>query len=231
MKGLFFRALYRTTITLFLLAACFTGKGQEASEGDFGSDPGYISPVMTGKSDPNTLKTPEIPKVSFSVSTGMMLGTAGAQNNFATAYIAPAVAYNISPRLRIRAGGLIFFNSFHNPALSYSQTGETSAGMWNNLALFVAADYFVTDRMTLTGSYYKMPVNNLFMQGAVPEVYNRYNTYYSNPSESMSLGLNYRIAKGFYFGAAFILSNGYPSYSLNPYPYLPGSTPYSTPYW
>jgi hypothetical protein len=141
MKGNLFRTVCRKAIPLFLLAACFTGKGQEASEGDSGSDPEYISPVLTGKSDPNTLKTPEISKVSFSVSTGMILGTAGTQNNFATAYIAPAVTYNISPRLRIRAGGLIFFNSFTNTALSSSQTGESSAGMWNNLALFVAADY------------------------------------------------------------------------------------------
>ena len=117
-------------------------------------------------------------------------------NNFTTAYIAPAVAYNISPRLRVRAGGLIFFNSFYNPAVGSTQSGESSAGMWNNMALFVAADYFVTDRMTITGSYYKIPENTLFRQSAAPEVYNRYNTYYTVPSESMSLGLNYKITKG-----------------------------------
>jgi hypothetical protein len=87
--------------------------------------------------------------------------------------------------------------------------------------------------MTITGSYYKMPVNNFFMQNAVPDVYNRYNTYYSDPSESMSLGLNYKIAKGFYFGAQVILSNGYQP-SLNPIrvlPLLQDSNPYNTLYW
>ena len=231
MKGLLCQTACRKIVTLFLLTVCLTGKGQEASEGDFNSDPGTSSPVLTEKPDPNTLKTPEISKVSFSLSTGMMLETAGTNYNFATAYIAPAVAYNISPRLRIRAGGLIFFNSFHNTTFSSYQTGESSAGMWNNMALFVAADYFVTDRMTLSGSYYKMPENYLFQQSAVPEVYNRYNMYYNYPAESMSLGLNYRIAKGFYFGAGIIFSNGYPSYSLNPYPLLPGCNPTQSLYW
>jgi len=226
MQGFLFQTAGRKAIALFLLAACFTGKGQEASEEDFNSDAAYLVPGLTEKPDPNTLKTPEISKVSFSFTTGMMLGAAaGSKNNFTTAYIAPAVAYNISPRLRVRAGGLIFFNSFNNPAVASTQAGESSAGIWNNMALFVAADYFVTDRMTITGSYYKIPGNTLFRQSKVPEVYNRYNTYYTIPSESMSLGLNYKIAKGFYVGAEIILSNGYQP-SLNPYPFLPGNTPY-----
>lgn len=225
MKGFLFQTAGRKAITLILLAACFTGKGQEASEEDFNTDAAYLVSGLTENPDPNTLKTPEISKVSFSFATGMMLGTAGSKNNFATAYIAPAVAYNISPRLRLRAGGLIFFNSFYNPAVASTHTGESSAEMWNNMALFVAADYFVTDRMTITGSYYKMPENYLFRQSAVPEVYNRYNTYYTIPTESMSLGLNYKIAKGFYIGAEIMLSNGYQP-ALNPYPLLPGYTPY-----
>jgi hypothetical protein len=225
MKGFLFQTAGRKAITLILLFVSFTGKGQEVSEEDFSSDPSFLVSGLTDKPDPNTLKTPEISKVSFSLTTGMMLGTAGSNTNFAAAYIAPAVAYNISPRLRIRAGGLIFFNSFYNPAVASAPTGESSAGMWNNMALFVAADYFVTDRMTITGSYYKMPENNPFRQSAMPEVYNRYNTYYTIPSESMSLGLNYKIAKGFYIGAEIILSNDYQP-SLNPYPLLPGYTPY-----
>jgi len=225
MKGIHFQTTGRNAITLILLFASFTGKGQEVSEEDFSSDPSFLVSGLTDKPDPNTLKTPEISKVSFSLTTGMMLGTAGSNTHFATAYIAPTVSYNISPRLRIRAGGLIFFNSFYNPAPASAQTGESSTGMWNNMALFVAADYFITDRMILTGSYYKMPENNLFRQSAMPEVYNRYTPYYAIPSESMSLNLNYKIAKGFYIGATVIFSNDYQP-SLNPYPLLPGNTPY-----
>jgi hypothetical protein len=226
MKGFLFQTAGRNAITLILLAACFAVKGQEASEEDFNTDAACLVSGLTQKPDPNTLKTPEISKVSFSFTTGMMLGTAaGSKNNFAAAYIAPAVAYNISPRLRVRAGGLIFFNSFYNPAVASTQTGESSAGRWNNMALFVAADYFVTDRMTITGSYYKMPENNLFRQSTAPEVYNRYGASYTIPSESMSLGLNYKIAKGFYIGAGIMFSNGYQP-TLNPYPLLPGNIPY-----
>jgi hypothetical protein len=205
MKGFLFQTACRTAIVIFLLAACLIGKGQEASEEDFNSDPAFMGTVLTENPDQNTLKTPEIRKVSFSFSTGMMLGTMGMKNNFAAAYIAPAVAYNISPRLRVRAGALVFFNSFYHPAVASSQSAESPAGLRNNLALFVAADYFITDRISITGSYYI-------------------------PSESMSLGLNYRIAKGFYIGAEFRFSNDYQP-SLNSYPLLPGNTPYNPLYW
>jgi hypothetical protein len=230
MKGLLFQTTCRKAITVFLLTVCLIGKGQEATEGDFGSDPAFIGTVLTEKSDPNTLITPEIKKVSFSFSTGMMLGISGYKNNFTASYIAPAVAYNVSPRLRVRAGGLIFFNSFCNPVAASPQSGESSAGFRDNLALFVAADYFVTDRLTLSGSYYKLPENFLFRQRVAPEVYNRYNTYYNIPSESMSLGLNYEITKGFYVGAEFRFSNHYQP-CLNPYPLMPGITSYDPLYW
>jgi hypothetical protein len=230
MKGFLFQTACRTAMVIFLLAACLIGKGQEASEEDFNSDPAFMGTVLTENPDQNTLKTPEIRKVSFSLSTGMMLGTMGMKNNFAAAYIAPAVAYNISPRLRVRAGALVFFNSFYHPDVASSQSAESPAGLRNNLALFVAADYFITDRMSITGSYYKLPENDLFLQREVPEVYNRYRTRYSIPSESISLGLNYRIAKGFYIGAEFRFSNDYQP-SLNSYPLLPGNTPYNPLYW
>jgi len=134
--------------------------------------------------------------------------------------MAPAVSYQISPRLRVRAGGLV---------TSY-RSGESTAGIRDNVALFVAADYFVTDRMILTGSYYKLPENSLFRQSTTPEVYNRTNALYAVPSESMSLGLNYKITKGLSFGAEFRFSNGYQP-SLNPYPFMPGYTPYDPLTW
>jgi len=230
MKGFLVQTPCRIVIAGFLLAVCLNGRGQEPSEGDLSSDPAYISTVYPEKSDPNTLKTPEIPKVSFSFSTGMMLGTAGNNNKFATAYVAPAVSYNISPRLRVRAGSLIFFNSFNNQSVASSRSGESIAGIRDNFAVFVAADYLVTDRIIFTGSYYKLPENSLFRQITAPEVYNRTNTYYAVPSESMSLGLNYKITKGLFFGAEFRFSNGYQP-SLNPYPLLPGYAPYDPLYW
>jgi hypothetical protein len=219
-----------TAFAAFLLAVCLRGKAQEPSKEDFSSDPAFIGSTQVETPDPNTLKAPEIKKVSFSFATGMMLATSGYKNNVAAAYIAPSVAYNITPRLRVRAGSLIFFNSFYAPAVSSSPSGESSSGILDNVALFVAADYLVTDRLTLTGSYYKLPENNLFRQNIVPEVYNRYNTRHPIPSESMSLGLNYKIAKGFYIGAEFRFSNDYQP-SMNSFPLVPGYTPYDPLYW
>jgi len=220
MKGLHFQTAYRTAFAVFLLAVCFRGNAQEPSEEDFSADPSYLGSVLNDAPDLNTLKIPEIRKVSFSFTTGMMLGTSGHKNNFAAAYIAPAVAYSITPRFRVRAGGV--FTS--------SPSGESSAGIRNNVALFVAADYRVTDRITITGSYYKLPENNLFRQSIAPEVYNRYNTYYRMPSESMSLGLNYEIAKGLYFGAEFRFSNDYQP-SINSFPFMPGNSEYDPLTW
>jgi hypothetical protein len=217
-------------VMFFLLVACCYGKGQETYQEDFTSDPAYISPISTEKSDPNILTTPEIKKVSFSFTTGMVFGSAIQHNYFATAFIAPAIAYNISPRLRVRAGGLIFFNSFYKPLNASSQPGALSTNPLNHVALFVAADYFITDRLTFTGTYYKIPENDLFQPKMTPEVIIRYQPYYSLPSESMSLGLNYKITKGFSIGAEVRFSNNYQP-SLSPYPCGPGYPQNNPVYW
>ncbi|MBN1416752.1 MAG: hypothetical protein JW973_16770 [Bacteroidales bacterium] len=230
MKNPFFYRMRLQAVLVSLLLACFCLMGQESYPGDYISDPAYIKPVLTEEQDPNVLKVPKIKKVDFSFATGMIVGTIGHDNYFGTAYIAPAISYNISPRMRIRAGSLIFLSSYYKPSHASIQSGEFSAGSPNLGALFIAADYFVTNRMILTGTYFKMPENNLFQRKIAPEVYNRYKPYYNVPSESMSIGLNYKVTKGFSIGAEFRISNNYQPL-LSPYPYESGYPQYYPSYW
>jgi len=210
-------------VLAFLMVTCFCVKAQETVDRDFISDPASLYPVLAESSDVNVLQPPVIKKVSFSFSTGMVLVAGGQKEYFATAYAAPAIAYNISPRVRIRAGGLIFLNSFYSSSEVLTQPAPS-----NRIALFLAADYFINDRVTLTGSYYKIP-GDAFLQAKAPaEAYKQNTPYYTVPSESMSLGLNYKITKGFSVGAEFRISNHYQP-SLSPYgPAFPSHTPV---YW
>lgn len=244
MKGLQIHLLCQTAFALILALACPDIISQEVTDADYisaagspESDPAWIEPcpylmesAVTERPDPNTLKTPEIPKVSFSVSTGMMLGFGGDSYRFGTAYVAPAVSAYLTPRLRVRAGGMIFLNTFGTPYPEAGQPSGSSGSLNNNLAVFVAADYFVTDRLTITGTYYKMPEHILFRQTVAPEVYNRYSGRYALPSESMSLGLNYRIAKSLYFGAELRFSNDYQPW-FSPAPPFPGVIQYDPLLW
>jgi hypothetical protein len=230
MKGLFYRISIRTGMAISVLAISLNSIGQEYTEEDLSSDPDYIGSFLNEKSDPNTLKTPEIKKVSFYISTGMMLGTAGNKANFAASYLAPSLSYNVSPRFRIRVGGLLFFNSFYNPAISSSLSEESSSRLTDNLALFVAADYFLSDRITVTGSLYRLPEYSIFGSGMAPQVYNRNNAYYRMPSESMSLGLNYKIFPGLSIGAEFRFSNDNSYYLYTP-AFMPGTGLYDPAYY
>ncbi|MBN2274618.1 MAG: hypothetical protein JXK95_09820 [Bacteroidales bacterium] len=215
--------------SLNVLFICPDIKGQEISVEDINSDPDYINAVFAEESDPNPLKTPAIKKVGFSFSTGMILLAGGHDNFFTTSYVAPAIAYNISPRFRIRAGCIIFFNSFYKPSFTASQPGSFPAKSLSQTAFFVALDYLLTNRLTLTGSYYKNPENGLFYHGMTSEMTNRYRPGYYMPSESMSLGLNYEITKGFSIGAEFRVSGNYQP-ALSPYnePFHPQ---YNNLYW
>lgn len=225
MNNSLYKPAYWKAVLVFMLVTCITLKGQENPEGDFDSDPDYLYPGLAESSDINVLQAPEIKKVSFSFSTGMMLVVAGQKNYFTTAYAAPAIAYNISPRLRIRAGSLIFLNSFYGPSEVPSQPGPSS-----RIALFLSADYFINDRVTLTGTYYKIPEVAFLQPRAPSEVYNRNAANYYIPSESMSLGLHYKITQGFSVGAEFRISNHYQP-SLNPYPFGPVFPSYDQVYW
>lgn len=229
MKDSLLHQVYLITISLSLLFICSDIKGQEISGEDISSDPDYVNSVFTEESDPNPLKTPVIKRVGFSFSTGMILMSGGHNNVLSTSYAAPAIAYNISPRFRIRAGSVIFFNSFYRPYITESQQGDFSTKPLSQAAFFVAADYLVTKRLTVTGTYYKNPENGLFYHGLTSEIMNRNPSGYYMPAESMSLGLNYEIIKGISIGAEFRVSSSYQP-ALSPYtaPFYPQ---YNQLYW
>jgi hypothetical protein len=230
MRNLLFRRDCQKAAMVFLLLLSYSVKGQEITEEHFTSDRDYLNPGLVEKSDINVLKTPEIKKVSFSFSTGMVLMTAGQRNNVATTYVAQAIAYNVSPRLRFRAGSLIFMNNFYQSSESSSLQEPLLKSYANRIALFFAADYFINERITVTGTYYKIPGDKFFQPGTPSDSYLRYPAVYPNPSESMSLGLNYKIIKGFSVGAEFRISNPYQSY-LSPFPYEFAFPSFDQIYW
>jgi hypothetical protein len=230
MKENTFHIKHCLPVVLLLLLSPAITTGQEDTCDHFNSDEVFINSDEASKTDHNTLKAPEISKVGFSVSTGMILLSAGHGNYYSTAYLAPSVSYNLNRRLRVRAGAFVCLNTFSLGRSESTVPGTSSARSSNNPGFFVAVDYFAGDRLMITGTYYKNPGNLLFQNSIQPEVYNRTAGYQYRPSESMSLGMNYRIAKGIYVGAEFRISN-YDQPYFNPYRYIPGESQYNALIW
>jgi hypothetical protein len=214
-------------IVLLLLPLGIVIHGQQYVETDEQEDSFFIDSLSTADYSQNILKVPALKKVDFSFNTGLMVGITGKKNYFTATYFAPSVVYNTGSRLRIKAGGMIYLNSFNSPPEPVSQAEVYPVGPMHQFALFVAADYFITNRLTLTGTVYKTLVNDPVQQKKAPEVYNRYAATYRLPSQYMSLGLNYRITRGLTLGAEVRFSDQYqPGFNL--FPQYPQSSPL---YW
>ncbi len=115
-------------------------------------------------------------------------------------FIAPRLTYNLTDRLMV-SGGIMAVNSGIN---GYQPIAETNTG--GNLYttyLFAQGDYLLNDRVTLFGSAFKQ------LDGSNPLAPGLY------PNESYTVGLDYKVANGMYFGVQVSAgSGGYAPYGF-----------------
>lgn len=136
-------------------------------------------------------------RLGFSVDFGFGFA-AGSNNNSGTyTYVAPYLSYMVTPKFKLDVGGIISkgFNSFYN----YQTTAISSNN--TNYFLFARGNYLLTDRLTISGAFYKSfsPNNSLISENKNKNILN---------NAGMSLGVDYKINDHMIIGAQVSVSNG-----------------------
>jgi hypothetical protein len=167
----------------------------------------YVVDSTTG----NLLFKPGDIGFTMQVGTGFA-GNFKGNSSFST-YVSPALAYNISPRFRIKAGVTVFQN-FGDPYYSgYDNYYSPVMNSGTTTSIFVQGDYLVSNKLMLSGAYYKD--------------FNSFNPNVTDPrlktpeSQGMILNLNYRPTSSFEINASFGYGNGARSGMHSPF--YPGS--------
>lgn len=131
----------------------------------------------------------------MSFKLGMGAGFIGGSNSGMFTYLSPFIRYSVTPKFKLDAGGIISegTNLFSNV---YAGNKSTT-----NVLLFARGNYLLTDKLTITGSYYKS-----FYPGS--GLNTEQNNYSSSKNYSYSLGMDYKINKHMSFGAQVIVNKG-----------------------
>ncbi len=214
MKGFYHISLRR--FFLLLVFSTYPVCGQELLN-NFADDADYLQLPATGQYDSNILKIPKIKNTTFSLNTGMVIIADNNKNYSFNTYFSAFYRISINRRLHVRAGNIFFFpvNSYYSHSESSEKPGITT---YSGMMLFAAADYSATDRLTITGTVYKTIHKPFSTLENVPQVINR--SSYNMPSQSFSLGMNYKIINGLSIGAEIRFSDSYQPL-LSPYNHFP----------
>ena len=136
-------------------------------------------------------------RLGFSVDFGFGF-FAGNNNASGTyTYVAPYLSYMVTPKFKLDAGAVISngFNSFY-----YNQPCLTGSNN-TNYFLFARGNYLLTDKVTISGTFYKAfgPTNAYSSEADNKKIFN---------NAGMSVGLEYKINKRMAIGAQVSVSNG-----------------------
>lgn len=149
--------------------------------------------------------TPE--KVKFSLNTGTSFFYSPNYFSGTSLYVAPKFSYYITPKFRINAGIMITRQSLNlsSPLLTGTDMQQQSVVIRNSSAvqgiLFAEGDYFLSERLTFSGSIMKsINPNDKYMD-----------TAWKNSFQMMSMDFNYKLSNTISVGAGvrMIQSNGY----------------------
>lgn len=133
--------------------------------------------------------------LSLDVGAGFM-GSKYNSGVFTT--IAPNLNYMVTPKLKLEAG-VVFVTGNHN--FYQMPVGETQQSVFqrtNQVSVYTQGEYLLTDRLTLTGAFYKT-----FTPGGTSQI----NPYALNYND-MYMGLDYKLTKNIKLGAAIRYTNG-----------------------
>ena len=134
-------------------------------------------------------------------------------NSSFSTYVSPALAYNVSPRFRLKTGVTVFQN-FGDPYYAgYDYYYSPVINPGTTTSLFVQGDYILSNKLMLSGTLYK-DFTNFNPNVSDPRL--------KNPeSQGMILNLNYRPTSFFEINASFGYGEG--NRSMFSSPFYPGS--------
>jgi hypothetical protein len=146
---------------------------------------------------------------TMQVGTGMASNFKG-NTSFGT-YVSPALAYNVSPRFRLKAG-VTEFNNFGDPYYPvYDNYYSPVMNSGTTTSVFVQGDYLLSNKLMLSGALYKD--FNTFNTNTVDPAYKMPET------QGMILNLNYRPTSFLEINASMEYGNGNRSMLHSPFSY------------
>jgi hypothetical protein len=158
------------------------------------------------------------------IGVSMQLGT-GFGSNFHgnssfTSFVSPSFAYNVSSRLRLKAGVTVFNNSGSPLYHGYDYYSPVMAN-GTTTSIFVQGDYLLSNKLMISGALYKD--------------FSTFNPHITDPrlkppeSQGMILNLNYKPTSTVEINASFGYGNGNRSMLHDPF-YRNGMFPGESPW-
>lgn len=158
--------------------------------------------------------------LGFTMQAGAFAGSNFRGESWFGTSLSPALAYNISPRFRLKAGVSVtqgFGDSYYETYDRFYYPMNTSG---TTTSVFVQGDYILSDKLMLSGAVYKY--------------FSPYNIQVNDPrfkdpeGEGFLFNINYRPTRNLEINASFDYGRGNRFY--NPSPFYQPSPFYSDPF-
>jgi len=166
-----------------------------------------------GKTGSKALSRYQIKKPEFHVSVGMEFSTASGYGSGFTQYIVPTVSYPLGKKFII-SGGIAFANTnyFNARPLYSGDIFQPYSGNYSSLTVFASGTYFINDRLTITGAFYKeIPV------AGKPLAYSPYYPVSQQGSQGVNMNVQYKLGEHVFIQAGFQVNQGRNSDNTNPF--------------
>ncbi|MCX6240515.1 MAG: hypothetical protein NTX43_01740 [Bacteroidetes bacterium] len=155
----------------------------------------------------------QIKKPEYHVSAGMDFFTASGYGSGFTEYVTPSVSYALGKRFILSGGISVANTNYFNARPLYSgDIFEPYSGNYTSITVFAAGTYFVSDRLTISGAFYKeIPLAGRSIAYA-PYSYNA-----GQGSQGFNVNAQYKLGKHVFIQAGFEMNQGRDPYNLNPF--------------
>jgi hypothetical protein len=176
----------------------------------------------SGAQKPKTNSHTLVKKPVYHVTVGMDFSTSSGYGSGFTQYVVPTVSYPLGKKFMISGGLAIANTNYFNAKPWYAGEGfQPYSGNYTSITAFASGTYFVNDRLTISGSFYKeIPVSGKSLS------YSPYNSFSGQGSQGFNINAQYRLGEHVFIQAGFGMSQGRDPYNSNPFsPYHTGMSP------
>jgi len=155
----------------------------------------------------------QLKKPVYNVSVGMEFTTAAGYGSGFTQYVVPQVSLPVGKRI-ILSGGIMIANTnyFGAKPLYSGDLFQPYNGNFTSLTVFASGTYFVNDRLSVSGAFYKeIPVAGQQLS------YSPYYPISRQGSQGFNMNVQYKIGEHMFIQAGFGVYQDSDPYRLNPF--------------
>ncbi|MCX6286046.1 MAG: hypothetical protein NTY96_02915 [Bacteroidetes bacterium] len=155
----------------------------------------------------------QIKKPEYHVTVGMDFSTASGYGSGFTQYVVPTVSYPVGKKFIISGGISIANTNYFNARPLFSgDIFQPYNGNYTSLTVFSSGTYFVNDRLTISGAFYKeIPISGQ------PLSYSPYYPVSQQGSQGFNVNVQYKLGEHMFIQAGFEMNQVRDPYYINPY--------------